>query len=504
MKCIVMLLSVAACGGRAEEAAPPTAVVVPAEGSAPASVIATFVGVPDGGTPDAPPAPPLATGPIRIAFGSCAALTARFESGAITAMVSPTPKLDAAPVDPGVAGGAGQIGLGDPFGGGSGQLGIGSGFGGRRMPSRDDLPSLKWGEVVTKGGDLDKTIVRRYLRRQSPKLTYCYEKALLADSKIAGVVATVFTIDVEGNVSSATADGGSPTVAACMSTVIKSMQFPKPKDGTAVEVRQSFTLVPGRIASRPIVSAPVIRPAPRDWKNPLPIFEAAIAECLRPHPKSSGVLAIDLAYDKLGAATSVTVNGVDDPIGQCIAKVIKPVKHGANTSERCPIAFGALALADTPLTITVAADTKPQDVLDKVRAHAAEARKAAPPAAMLGPVVVRAGAPTLMGEVNAIVTAITSAGVEPAFATVDGNAILGAALFPRIPRVAGSHTDTADPVVMTLEATTDPATLAKPVKQGSVVELRVAATVTYEAFARAYEALAAAGAGEVRVVDPAK
>jgi hypothetical protein len=117
------------------------------------------------------------------------------------------------------------------------------GQGQTNSPKKAPMPSLTIGEPITTGGDLDKAIIRRYVKRNAQKLSYCYEKELLAKPQIQGVVTVKFEIQATGIVSTATASGV-PTVADCVALVIKGIEFPKPKD-KAVSVVYGFTFKPG-------------------------------------------------------------------------------------------------------------------------------------------------------------------------------------------------------------------------------------------------------------------
>jgi hypothetical protein len=90
-------------------------------------------------------------------------------------------------------------------------------------------------------GDLDKAIIRRYIKRNINKITYCYEKALLATPGLEGTVTTQFFISPTGSVSTASATGVSPEVASCVAGVIKAIEFPKPRGGGGVQVNYPFT-----------------------------------------------------------------------------------------------------------------------------------------------------------------------------------------------------------------------------------------------------------------------
>ncbi|MGE3460093.1 MAG: AgmX/PglI C-terminal domain-containing protein, partial [Kofleriaceae bacterium] len=58
-------------------------------------------------------------------------------------------------------------------------------------------------------------------------LIYCYEKQLLADPTIQGLVVATFTIGRDGKVSSSSVSGlGEPAVETCMADTIKGFEFP--------------------------------------------------------------------------------------------------------------------------------------------------------------------------------------------------------------------------------------------------------------------------------------
>jgi hypothetical protein len=93
-------------------------------------------------------------------------------------------------------------------------------------------------------GDLDKAIIRRYIKRNIMKIQYCYEKQLLSKPNLTGTIQTQFFIDPDGNVASASASGVDPDVATCVADVIKGIQFPKPKGGGGVQVNYPFMFRP--------------------------------------------------------------------------------------------------------------------------------------------------------------------------------------------------------------------------------------------------------------------
>jgi hypothetical protein len=119
-----------------------------------------------------------------------------------------------------------------------GSFGIGRGPGKPRS-----VPTVSIGQPNSQG-DLDKAIIRRYIKRDIQKIQYCYEKALLAKPGLAGTVQTQFFIQPSGSVASATASGVDAQVASCIAEVIKAIQFPQPKGGGGVQVNYPFTFRP--------------------------------------------------------------------------------------------------------------------------------------------------------------------------------------------------------------------------------------------------------------------
>ena len=90
---------------------------------------------------------------------------------------------------------------------------------------------------------MDKSIIRRYIRRKLPAITGCYEKQLLVDSTVTGTVETAFLIDPTGHVRDITATGMQPEVASCIATVISTIQFPLSNGGGSTQVNYPFSFI---------------------------------------------------------------------------------------------------------------------------------------------------------------------------------------------------------------------------------------------------------------------
>ncbi|MGE5182078.1 MAG: AgmX/PglI C-terminal domain-containing protein [Acidobacteriota bacterium] len=88
-------------------------------------------------------------------------------------------------------------------------------------------------------GEYDKSIIRRYIKRNLDKITYCYERQLLAHPGLAGEIQVQFFIQPDGSVGSSAGKGMDSTVATCVADVVKTIEFPAPRGG--VQVNYPFT-----------------------------------------------------------------------------------------------------------------------------------------------------------------------------------------------------------------------------------------------------------------------
>ena len=376
----------------------------------------------DGGQPPArgPDAPAEAPASLRVEVGDCAGPQVTFVSGPRPLPVSPdgTAALEADSAgdlssglyDGDIYGGL----LGDEVGemeGGFGFGRTGSGSGGMRG-RRAQEPQVAIGDASATG-DLDKNIIRRYIRRKLPQVRYCYEKRLLVKPKLAGRVDTQFVIDAAGNVTSASAKGMDPEVASCITAAIKSIQFPKPKGGGVVKVTYPFNFqlagsqpatpppseasetgskkepraegqykmksnqVDPQLAKKQAIdqaraagvlgsidpagsAASPAAPYRPGAQSPLRGHEPMLATCLRKQPAAHGVAVVELDIDEAGAIKSSTVHGVGGEVPACIADAVKQLKvpGAAAGVQRCPVAFGAMPVgAARGVDITAAAIT---------------------------------------------------------------------------------------------------------------------------------------------------
>ncbi len=151
--------------------------------------------------------------------------------------------------------GLGQYGsIGHGSGSGSG-YGVGGGRGGMRGRTAA-VPTVSIGQPEAQG-NLDKAIIRRYIKRNIQKIQYCYERELLAKPNLVGTVSTQFLISEAGAVKGARASGVDPNVASCVADVIRTIEFPRPVSGV-VQVTYPFTFRWSEGSSSP----------PRAWTPP--------------------------------------------------------------------------------------------------------------------------------------------------------------------------------------------------------------------------------------------
>jgi hypothetical protein len=138
------------------------------------------------------------------------------------------------------AGRYGTIGNGRKAGQGWGEAGTGFG---RQRNHVATGPSTDIGRPII-GGDLDRSIIRRYIRQNIDKISYCYEKQLLAKPGLGGTVSIQFLIAGNGSVQSSSGSGLDSEVSGCVAGVIKNIKFPAPRNGGNVQVNYPFNFHP--------------------------------------------------------------------------------------------------------------------------------------------------------------------------------------------------------------------------------------------------------------------
>jgi hypothetical protein len=130
-----------------------------------------------------------------------------------------------------------------------GTIGNGSGTGSPPPPGgmrarRAGVPVVRLGNAVVSPDQLDKAIVRRYLKRNLQRFLYCYEKQLLVNENLQGTMHTKYTIEPDGKVTGVSARGVDPDVSTCVGNALGAIEYPKPKGGQAVNVTMDFTFRP--------------------------------------------------------------------------------------------------------------------------------------------------------------------------------------------------------------------------------------------------------------------
>jgi hypothetical protein len=86
-------------------------------------------------------------------------------------------------------------------------------------------------------GELDKSIIRRYIRAQMERFRHAFEVALLSNPNLQGTVTMQFFISPQGKVLQASVSGvGNATFRNAIKSVLNSVKFPAPTDGGTVHV----------------------------------------------------------------------------------------------------------------------------------------------------------------------------------------------------------------------------------------------------------------------------
>lgn len=127
---------------------------------------------------------------------------------------------------------------------GSDKKGSGSGsYGSRGLASKSGFDSSYLEPKTVVLGSMDPELLRKILREYIPQFRHCYQQELIGNSdKIKGVIDLNFTISALGKVSKyniKVKDAQfSQKGVGCMGQVLSLIDFPKPKGGGVVDVRQ--------------------------------------------------------------------------------------------------------------------------------------------------------------------------------------------------------------------------------------------------------------------------
>lgn len=91
-------------------------------------------------------------------------------------------------------------------------------------------------------GSMDPELLRKILKEYLPQFRHCYQKELERNEAAKGVIDLHFRINPNGSVSKIDIRGKrarfSPAGSGCMAGVLKLIDFPKPKGGGVVDVKQ--------------------------------------------------------------------------------------------------------------------------------------------------------------------------------------------------------------------------------------------------------------------------
>lgn len=127
---------------------------------------------------------------------------------------------------------------------GSDKKGSGSAsYGSRGLASKSGFDSSYLEPKTVVLGSMDPELLRKILREYIPQFRHCYQQELIGNSdKIKGVIDLNFTIDQNGKVSKYNIKVKDAQFSnkgvGCMGSVLSVIDFPKPKGGGVVDVRQ--------------------------------------------------------------------------------------------------------------------------------------------------------------------------------------------------------------------------------------------------------------------------
>ncbi len=127
---------------------------------------------------------------------------------------------------------------------GSDKKGSGSGsYGSRGLASKSGFDSSYLEPKTVVLGSMDPELLRKILREYIPQFRHCYQQELIGQNdKVKGVIDLNFTISAEGKVAKydirAKDAQFSKKGTGCMGQVLGLIDFPKPKGGGVVDVRQ--------------------------------------------------------------------------------------------------------------------------------------------------------------------------------------------------------------------------------------------------------------------------
>ena len=294
-------------------------------------------------------------------------------------------------------------------------------------------------------GDFDKELVERYLRLYTPRLRFCYQRALAVGQPLAGVVNVVFDVDEAGKVTGPTMTGTDrDNLFACFAAAFESRAFPKPENGV-VRVHARVVLTAGDEGDPQQLPPKSKRPAPvdapvgsYDYERVSAAFApstGALRSCLEPprvsDPALRGTFGIGFTVPASGAPTSIAVDtALDAEVHECIAGVIGKIvfpTHELKLAQNvmCYFEYGAVppdeARNGAPvIEITAAGVTIDGAAVTSVSDALAKSVGAKPVGSFA---VVRAGPDVSYGDVHAVIAQLQAAGVR--YIAMDAKAAAG-------------------------------------------------------------------------------
>ena len=163
-------------------------------------------------------------------------------NGSVSKALVKDGSFNAGSVDDGALVAGAEIGISKFNGSDKSGTGFGS-YGSRGLASKIGFDSSYLEPKTVVLGSMDPELLRKILREYIPQFRHCYQKELIGNSeKIKGVINLNFTISSEGRVSShdirAKDARFSKKGLGCMGQVLTLIDFPKPKGGGVVDVKQ--------------------------------------------------------------------------------------------------------------------------------------------------------------------------------------------------------------------------------------------------------------------------
>jgi hypothetical protein len=197
-----------------------------------------------------------------------------------------------------------------------------------------------------KRGPPDQELIRRAIRRETPRFQHCYEQQLAKIPTLRGTVHATFVIATTGAVTSSSAQGVDPVVASCVDGVVKTIAFPPPVGGP-VTVNYPFSFIAAGTDSTAegqehVAAAMPTAPVEHvpGASSPLASVRGALEACVRQAKLERGSIVLALAFGETNDAT-ITVEGASSPaFATCLAAIKIARSPGASATTRCGFSFG--------------------------------------------------------------------------------------------------------------------------------------------------------------------